>query len=157
MTEAVYSELLDLICSTKPIWDSEWHGISHWERVRENAELIAHSNGGNLKVVAYFAYLHDSCRENEDEDPEHGPRAVEFAKANRNIIRLDDDEFHLLSRACSGHTFSMPYRTRDPDPTLAACWDGDRLDLPRVGITPDSRYFFSDLGRHLADLATGKR
>ena len=145
-----YQKLLDLIRETKSIWGSEWHGISHWERVRENAELIAQSNGGNLKVVGYFAYLHDSCRENEDEDPEHGPRAVEFAKANRHIIELDDEEFRVMCRACSGHTFSMPDDSKVIDSTLAACWDGDRLDLTRVGITPDPQYLFSDLGKQLA-------
>ena len=148
-----YQKLLSLIRKTKPIWDSEWHGISHWERVRENAELIAQSNGGNLKVVGYFSYLHDSCRENEDEDPQHGPRAVEFAKKHRDVIDLNDDEFRVMCRACSGHTFSMPGDSKVINTTLAACWDGDRLDLPRVGITPDPQYLFSDLGKQLAQKA----
>ena len=148
-----YQKLLSLIRKTKPIWDSEWHGISHWERVRENAELIAQSNGGNLKIVGYFSYLHDSCRENEDEDPQHGPRAVEFAKKHRDVIDLNDDEFRVMCRACSGHTFSMPGDSKVINSTLAACWDGDRLDLPRVGITPDPQYLFSDLGKQLAQEA----
>ena len=27
------------------------------------------------------------------------------------------------------------------DPTVGACWDADRLDLPRVGIQPDPALF----------------
>jgi hypothetical protein len=33
------------------------------------------------------------------------------------------------------------------DPLVGACWDADRLDLPRVGIAPDPRYLSTQAGR----------
>lgn len=33
------------------------------------------------------------------------------------------------------------------DATVVACWDADRLDFPRVGIIPDSRYMSTAAGR----------
>ena len=38
----------------------------------------------------------------------------------------------LLYRACHGHT----HERNHPDVTIQTCWDSDRLDLGRVGITP---------------------
>jgi uncharacterized protein len=35
-------------------------------------------------------------------------------------------------RACRGHTHERTH----PDVTIQTCWDADRLDLGRVGITP---------------------
>ena len=144
-------DLLQRIRIEKLIWFSEWHGIDHWERVRRNGRIIAESNGGDSKVVDYFAYLHDCCRVNEENDPHHGPRAAAFAIENRKSIQLSDCQFHLLCEACRDHTFSIPEKGKMTDPTLAACWDGDRPDLPRVGILPDPDLLFSDLAKNLAE------
>ena len=38
----------------------------------------------------------------------------------------------MLQRACQGHTHERTH----PDVTIQTCWDADRLDLGRVGITP---------------------
>ena len=54
------------------------HGVSHWTRVLENGFRLAETNGANLKVVAAFALLHDSRRENDGYDPEHGFRGAEY-------------------------------------------------------------------------------
>ncbi len=40
----------------------------------------------------------------------------------------------LPHRACFGRTHERTH----PDVTIQACWDSDRLDLGRVGITPHS-------------------
>ena len=45
---------------------------------------------------------------------------------------LADYDFALLHRACAGHTHERTH----PDITIQTCWDADRLDLGRVGITP---------------------
>lgn len=45
---------------------------------------------------------------------------------------LDDHRFRLLRRACEGHT----HQRNHPDVTIQTCWDADRLDHERVGITP---------------------
>jgi uncharacterized protein len=54
-----------------------FHGKDHWVRVLENARELAVETGANLRVVELFSVLHDSQRENEDYDPQHGPRAAE--------------------------------------------------------------------------------
>jgi len=109
------------------------HGLAHWARVLENGLKLAEETGANVEVVSLFAVLHDSRRLNEYSDPEHGPRAAEFATELRGLFfDLDDREFRLLYRACSGHTHERTH----PNITIQTCWDADRLDLGRVGITP---------------------
>ena len=109
------------------------HGIAHWARVLENGLRLAAETGANVEVVSLFAVLHDSRRINEFSDPGHGPRAAEFASTLRGtLIDLDDYHFRLLFRACAGHTHERTH----PDVTIQTCWDSDRLDLGRVGITP---------------------
>jgi uncharacterized protein len=139
--------LLTQIKRDTNIWRSEIHGVSHWVRVMENGLRIGRENGANLEVVKYFSYLHDCSRLNEGEDPLHGPRAAAYARHHRQLINLDETQFRVLVIACSGHTFAMPNCKAGSNPTLAACWDGDRLDLPRVGLKPDPSYLFSDMGK----------
>jgi uncharacterized protein len=116
-------------------WDGD-HGVSHWARVLENGLRLAGETGANVEVVRLFAVLHDSRRVSEGSDPEHGPRAAEFARTLRGrLFDLPDHEFRLLYRACSGHTHERTH----PDVTVRTCWDADRLDLGRVGITPHPR------------------
>ena len=104
---------------------------------------------GDPQVVEYFAILHDCQRWNEDVDPQHGPRAADYAKTQRSLIDLSDEQFTLLQRACAGHTHAKPETTRSPDPTLACCWDADRLDIGRVGIKPSARYLFTEHAKSL--------
>lgn len=109
------------------------HGVAHWARVLENGIRLSETTGANLKVVSLFAVLHDSRRINEVTDPAHGPRAAEFASELwGSAFKLADHEFRLLYRACEGHTHERDHT----DVTIQTCWDSDRLDLGRVGITP---------------------
>ncbi len=109
------------------------HGVAHWARVLENGCRLAEETGAVLEVVTLFAVLHDSRRLNETSDPGHGPRAARFAaELRRQVFDLDDAWFRLLERACEGHTYERTH----PDVTIQTCWDADRLDLGRVGITP---------------------
>jgi len=109
------------------------HGVAHWARVLENGLRLAEETGANVEVVQLFAVLHDSRRINEVTDPEHGPRAAEFAIELRGtVFDLDDHDFQLLYWACHGHTSERTH----PDVTIQTCWDSDRLDLGRVGIVP---------------------
>lgn len=119
------------------------HGLAHWGRVWANGRLLAGANGANPRVVAHFAFLHDSCREADGADPDHGPRAAEFARSLKRHMDLDDAEFRLLCRALERHTGG-----RHPgDLTIATCWDADRLDLGRIGVRPDPRYLCTAEGR----------
>jgi uncharacterized protein len=109
------------------------HGVAHWARVLENGLRLAQKTAANVDVVVLFAVLHDSRRINEVTDPQHGPRAARFASELRGIVfDLEDRDFRLLYRACEGHTHERTH----PDITIQTCWDSDRLDLGRVGITP---------------------
>ncbi len=117
-------------------WDGP-HGIAHWARVLANGLRLAEETGARIEVVQLFAVLHDSRRIGEGEDPDHGPRAAEFARTLRGLVfELADADFELLHRACAGHTHERTH----PDVTIQTCWDADRLDLGRVGIAPDPGY-----------------
>ena len=109
------------------------HGVAHWARVLENGRRLTKETGAHVAVVQLFAVLHDSRRHNEVTDPEHGPRAAEFAAELRGrVFDLDDHDFRLLYQACHGHTHERTHS----DVTIQTCWDSDRLDLGRVGVTP---------------------
>lgn len=120
------------------------HGVAHWARVLENAQRLAEVTGANYEVISLFAILHDSRRFDELTDPEHGPRAARFAVELRGtVFDLDDQNFRLLYRACEGHTFERTH----PDVTIQTCWDSDRLDLGRVGITPHPSRLCTDVAK----------
>ncbi|MCA9142604.1 MAG: hypothetical protein KDB05_07450 [Planctomycetales bacterium] len=120
------------------------HGVAHWARVLENGMRLTEETGADVVVVQLFAVLHDSRRRNEGTDPQHGPRAAKFAlELQGKVIDLDDHEFRLLYKACHGHTHERTH----PDLTIQTCWDSDRLDLGRVGITPNPNRLCTEIAR----------
>jgi uncharacterized protein len=120
------------------------HDVAHWARVLENGLALAAQTGANIEVVKLFAVLHDPRRLDDGHDPDHGPRAAQFAlKIRERLIGLSDDEFALLCKACEGHTHERTH----PDITIQTCWDSDRLDLGRVGITPHPTRLWTDAAR----------
>jgi uncharacterized protein len=110
------------------------HGVNHWARVFENGRRLAPMTGADQHVVDLFALFHDARRENEGHDPMHGARGGQLAKQlrKRGLIRLTPDQLKLLTYACARH----PDGLTEADLTVQTCWDADRLDLGRVGITP---------------------
>jgi uncharacterized protein len=125
------------------------HGVAHWARVFENGLRLAGETGADVEVVRLFAVLHDSRRVNESTDPDHGPRAAEFARMLRGrLFDLPEPEFRLLYRACAGHTHERTH----PDITIQTCWDADRLDLGRVGITPHPSRLCTDVAKRPATI-----
>ena len=124
------------------------HGIDHWDRVYANGQLLITRKVKSL-VVGLFAYLHDFCRENDGEDLQHGPRAAAFIDTIRDTLLVDisDEDIHLLKEACRLHTVA----DRTGNPTIDACFDADRLDLRRVGITPDPARMASKKGAKIAN------
>lgn len=125
----------------------ECHGLSHWERVERNGLLIA-TEEVNTTIVRLFAYLHDKWRVDNGYDMEHGIRAAEQLSALRDTLlsELSDEEFELLSTACRLHT--VCHRTGNI--TIDTCFDADRLDLTRVGITPDPERMATERGAYYA-------
>lgn len=109
------------------------HGPAHWARVRANGVRLAEFTPGcDVVVVEWFALMHDTMRENEVTDPEHGPRAVELCLKLEVPDLLTDNQWFLLSDAIGKHDRGET----TSDPSIGVCWDADRLDLPRVGIKP---------------------
>ena len=112
------------------------HGPAHWRRVETFGLKIAEKNGADTTVVKLFAVFHDSRRENESWDPEHGRRGAALAATLRGkFFDLDDARFAILEEACTFHADGFTHK----HPTIGACWDADRLDLPRVGILPNPK------------------
>lgn len=111
------------------------HGPAHWMRVRKNGLVLADRTGANTTVVELFAVFHDSCRLNDYQDSEHGYRAAQLARSYFEAGKLPCNRVELeqLVEACLGHTHDLTH----PDITVATCWDGDRLNLPRCWITVD--------------------
>jgi uncharacterized protein len=125
------------------------HGVVHWARVLEKGLRVAEHSGADAKVVMYFALFHDSRRENDGTDPEHGPRGGELAREFYAAGKLDlsPAQLELLVRACDLHTDALS----DQNVTVHTCFDADRLDLGRVGMTPNPYYLSTD---HAKDPAT---
>ncbi|MDY3555839.1 hypothetical protein R5W24_004985 [Gemmata sp. JC717] len=122
------------------------HGIVHWARVLETGLRIAEATRADREVVTLFALLHDARRVNQDRDHGHGLRVGEFARSLRGeLIHLDDDRFELLFETCRLHTDGLTTGDR----TLLTCWDADRLDLGRIGISPDPRRLGTKAARNL--------
>ena len=123
------------------------HGPSHWRRVERNGLFIAERMGAIIEVVTLFALFHDSRRENDEEDEGHGERGAAFATTLRgSMFDLPDEHFELLRHACARHTDGQ----LSDDPTIGACWDADRLDLGRVGVTPSAAFMSTAIAKELA-------
>jgi uncharacterized protein len=131
-----------------------FHGSPHWARVRQNGLRLAPLTGANPRVIEYFAFLHDICRDNDDHDPWHGIRAAEFVKTLHQVLELSASEFEDLTTACAFHNdgYTTGYNT-----TILTCWDADRLDLGRVFIRPNPRHLCTDAARDPEMLAWAYR
>jgi uncharacterized protein len=125
-------------------------GVVHWARVLENGLRLAEATGANVAVVTLFALFHDCRRVNDGWDRDHGLRGAECAQSLRGtLVHLDDGDFRLLYEACRLHTDGKV----DADVTIQTCWDADRLDLGRVGITPRPNRLCTDAARDLIEWA----
>ncbi len=123
------------------------HGIRHWSRVRANGLKLAKETGADPQVIELFAFLHDSCRQDESRDSQHGQRAAALVRALQGtFFNLTTEQLEKLAEACAGHT----HQTFHADITIATCWDADRLDLGRVDISPDPQRMCTHAGRNMA-------
>jgi uncharacterized protein len=120
------------------------HYLDHWDRVAAYGAFLGAASGGDLQVIKLFALLHDSQRFEEGADPEHGPRAALYASEVCGF--LQPAQLMLLMLACRDHDRGRTH----PDPTIGACWDADRLDLDRVGISCDPNFMSTAEGKRLA-------
>jgi hypothetical protein len=140
-------ELVATVLARADRRESEWHGETHWQCVASTGlELAAATPGADPQLALLFGLLHDTRRVNEHVDPGHGPRAAAFARELHGeglLLGVTGDRLELLARAIERHSDGLV----DADPTVAVCWDADRLHLPRVGIVPDPALFSTEVAR----------
>lgn len=124
------------------------HGVGHWFNVSRVGILLAEATGGDTTVALLFGFYHDCRRDSDGYDPLHGERASHLVLEHfhKGWVSISQVQLDALVEACSGH--SKGYRSRDP--VVSACWDADRLDLPRVGTQTDPTYLGSDVAKDLA-------
>ena len=82
-SKTVTQEFFEYLVESHSLGHDGFHGKDHCLRVLQNAREIAVGTGANLRVLELFAVLHDSRRENENHDPEHGLRAAARAEELR--------------------------------------------------------------------------
>lgn len=124
------------------------HGVDHWDRVARFGKIL-YQEGADMDVILAFAYLHDVERMHNGRDINHGQRASGLIDAIRctQLEALSDEQIAKLKRACELHT--IQHRTGDI--TIDICFDADRMDLPRVGITPSPQRMATKLGAELVE------
>lgn len=131
------------------------HGRRHWASVTRNAQRIVKADGGDLAVATCFGMLHDCCRLTDGNDRKHGYRASELML--RINLGLNPKQLRLLFLAIRSHSEAQV----STEPTVGACWDADRLDLPRIGTAEDPFYVDPDYistttGLAMCDALAGK-
>jgi uncharacterized protein len=147
--------LVDGVLSDRPERGSGIHGQGHWLRVERNGLFLAEKEGADPIIVSLFALFHDSRRINDATDPEHGKRGAQLALAlfADDLLPVSQDQLEVLVFACEGHTDTL----YSGDITVGSCWDADRLDLTRIGLSPDSRYLNTATAKRLADAGNSDR
>jgi uncharacterized protein len=139
-----FDNLADAIARQFQVHEYSIHGPAHWRRVEENGIRLCKRTTADELVVRLFAWFHDSRRENDHTDPDHGRRGAKFARELRGIhFDLEDTAFEKLAYACVWHTAQQ----FSDDVTIGTCWDADRLDLGRVGITPSEHFMSTAFGK----------
>jgi uncharacterized protein len=139
--------IIDRILKDTAVRGSSIHGQCHWDRVANFGRAIAEHESVDLRIILLFAYFHDSQRLSDGSDPQHGPRAAEYVRQlPPGLVALDPIDIDRLVFACRYHTHEIPTE----DITIHACWDADRLDLGRAGITPDPARLFTETAKQIA-------
>ena len=145
-----FSEVISLAQAIFACGGDSVHGPTHWFKVHGTAAALRGKTGADEAVVGCFAFLHDSCRHDDGEDPLHGVRAAdrlpEFRAKVPFLANLAPAQMRLLEYAIRHHVDGLV----SDDPTIGTCWDADRLDLGRVGIVPDEQYMSTAEGKRLA-------
>ena len=147
-------ELLQIISKQFSLKLNGLHGIYHWHRVYKNALKLAEYYNIESKVFMLFALFHDSRRENDNIDPQHGKRGGRYAKLLQSDIsilkELSKSDLYLLEYACSSHTKTDYQHALAGSLIANICWDADRLDIGRVGFVVDTEYLHTDYAKELA-------
>ncbi len=127
------------------------HGAPHWQRVKEIGFYLGRGTLVDLEVIRLFALLHDSKRENEYYDAEHGARAAEYVLelSRLGTLNLRKEQVQKLAYACRYHSDK---KTEGDDLTIQTCWDADRLDLYRMGEIPNPAFLYTEAAKRQESL-----
>tara|TARA_B110000971_G_scaffold55406_1_gene56337 strand:- start:597 stop:950 length:354 start_codon:yes stop_codon:yes gene_type:complete len=79
-SDIVTQAFIEHFCRAYKMDHDGYHGFYHWMRVLQNCRHLAKAENANIIVVELFALLHDTQRQNEDDDSEHGLRGEQFAQ-----------------------------------------------------------------------------
>ncbi|OGD81495.1 hypothetical protein A2572_02475 [Candidatus Collierbacteria bacterium RIFOXYD1_FULL_40_9] len=137
------NRLFRQIVAQFPLSIKSIHGIDHWKRVESIGLGLSKMTGADPKVIVHFAYLHDSRRFDEYDDPLHGQRASQFIDKllKTKSLDLSPTQIKQLQTACRSHS---DHRFTTNDITIATCLDADRLDLVRLGIQPKADFIHTN-------------
>lgn len=139
-------KLVEKVVSEAKLFNSSIHGVSHWQTVERNGVYLCSFNSADIDVVRLFALFHDSKRENDHRDLDHGPRAEMYLREIQSLVPLKLNQFENLCTACRTHTIGKIAKNE----TIATCWDSDRLDIGRVGIKPNADFLTSEEAKRIA-------
>jgi uncharacterized protein len=149
-------ELVDHVLALAWRRDSHLHGEAHWHAVTATGlDLAAGEPGADPELLFLFGLLHDTRRQSDGRDREHGPRAAAFAVELHadGAFELDAERLALLFQALERHAFGEV----SDDPRIGACWDADRLHLPRVGFDVNPSLLSTAAARDPEALAAAAR
>jgi uncharacterized protein len=127
--------LWSVVAADAPLWRSRLHGELHANRVAATGlELARRTVGADPLVVFLFGLFHDCRRKDEAADPRHGERAATYLELLHagGEVAADNRRIEMLLPIIRDHSRTV---TSD-DPTVGCCFDADRLNLQRLGITP---------------------
>jgi uncharacterized protein len=149
LDQDTFAALVAAVEQPGPATRSRIHGPQHWRAVAlVGLDLLRAGVAADPLVVLLFALFHDSQRQRDGSDPEHGERAATAARALCAPC-LSALQLALLCVACEGHDAGET----SSDPTIGACWDADRLNLWRIGRIPNARYLSTAPARTPAVMA----
>ena len=134
------------------------HGVKHWIQVYHYTQFLAKSYNIESEVFLLFSLLHDSKRENEYEDIEHGIKAARSIEAyqNQGLILLSNEDTERLIFACANHTKADKSHPLYQDLVVQICLDADKLDIGRVGVIPHESHFLTDVAKKIVKNSTSK-
>lgn len=147
--------ILNFINHNTEVWNHGTHGLPHWQRVEQIGEVLAKASGADEEVVRLFAYTHDLGRTTNAPDASHGPKSAKLVEIlyNEGILKLTPKQYEQLIYACVNHVILL---AKSDDVTIQTCWDSDRLDLWRIGITPDPQYLYTEFAKKPETIAWSK-
>ncbi len=145
----ITDDVIAFALSTTGCYHKGHHHLRHWVRVHQFGNLIGLAEGADMEVVSYFAFLHDAARNDDTHDRLHGQRMANLLKQRDSLLEnLTKSQRSILITAIAGHSAG----TTSSEPTIGTCWDADRMDLSRLGITPAVDLMSTDTGKAAAEL-----